>query len=128
MNAVTRAIFSITAVLVAGLASAAEVDGKWAGMVGESEIKFTLKADGERLTGTLDNAAQAGVMEIKEGKIKGSDISFHVVRTLNNAETKVEWTGKLAGDELKLQRAAVGGNAPADVVAKRVKPDAGKSQ
>lgn len=127
MNPVTRTIISIAAVLLAGVVSAAEVDGNWAGKVGESEIKFTFKADGEKLTGTLDNAAQAGVMEIKEGKIKGSDISFHVLRTLNNAETKVEWTGKLAGDELKLQRAAVGGNAVAEVVAKRVKPEPAKS-
>jgi hypothetical protein len=123
MQAVSRTILSIIAVFATGVAAAADVDGKWAGMVGQSEITFTFKADGEKLTGTLDNAAQAGVMEIKDGKIKGSDITFHVVRTLNNAETKVEWTGKLAGDEIKLQRAAVGGNAAADVVAKRVKPD-----
>jgi hypothetical protein len=122
MNPVTRTLLSIAAVLVAGTASAAEIDGKWAGMVGQSEIRFTFKAEGEKLTGTLDNAAQAGAMEIKDGKIKGSDITFHVVRTLNNAETKVEWKGKLAGDELKLQRGAVADNAVAEVVAKRVKP------
>jgi hypothetical protein len=126
MNSLSRTTLWLAALLVAGVASAADIDGSWAGMVGQSEIKFTFKAEGEKLTGTLDNAAQAGVMEIKEGKIKGSDVSFHVVRTLNNAETKVEWTGKIAGDELKLQRAAVGGNAAAEVVAKRVKADPAK--
>ena len=128
MTSLGRTILALAGVLVAGMASAADIDGNWAGMVGQSEIKFTFKADGEKLTGTLDNAAQAGAMEIKDGKIKGSDLSFHVVRALNNAETKVEWTGKLAGDELKLQRAAVGGNAAAEVVARRVKPDPAKSK
>lgn len=102
-------------------AAAAGIDGKWVGKVGESDITFQLKAEGEKLTGTLENAAAAGAVEIKEGKIKGNDISFHIVRTLNEAETKVEWTGKLAGDELKLQRGAVAGNAVAEVVAKRAK-------
>jgi uncharacterized protein (DUF2147 family) len=107
--------------LAMGTASAADIDGTWVGMVAQSEITFVLKADGEKLTGTLDNAAQPGATELKDGKIKGADVSFHVLRTLNEAETKVEWTGKLAGDELTLQRAAVAGNEPAPVVAKRKK-------
>jgi hypothetical protein len=123
MNSIIRKVLGIALVLASGATLAADIDGNWKGTVGQSEIRFTFKAEGDKLTGTLDNAAQAGVMQIKDGKIKGSDISFHVVRTLNNAETKVEWTGKLAGDELKLQRAAVGGNAAADVVATRVKPE-----
>ena len=84
-------------------------------------IKIRFKTQGDKVTGTLDNAAQAGATELKDVKVTGDQVSFHVVRTLNNAETKVEWTGKLAGDELKLQRAAVAGNAATDVVAKRVK-------
>jgi uncharacterized protein (DUF2147 family) len=113
---------ALVALLAATSAAAADIDGKWVGKLGESDVNFEFKADGEKLTGTLDNAAQAGAVEIKEGKIKGSDISFHVVRTLNEAETKVEWTGKLAAGELKLTRAAVGTNAAAEVVAKRPPP------
>jgi uncharacterized protein (DUF2147 family) len=113
----------LTAALAMGAASAADIDGTWVGMVGQSEITFELKAAGEKLTGTLNNAAQPGATELKDGKIKGADVSFHVLRTLNEAETKVEWTGKLAGDELTLQRAAVAGNEAAPVVAKRVKKE-----
>jgi uncharacterized protein (DUF2147 family) len=113
----------LTAVLAMGAASAADIDGTWVGMVGQSEITFVLKAEGEKLTGTLNNAAQPGATELKDGKIKGADVSFHVLRTLNEAETKVEWTGKLAGDELTLQRAAVAGNEAAPVVAKRAKKE-----
>jgi uncharacterized protein (DUF2147 family) len=115
---------ALAALLAAGSAMAADIDGKWTGTVAQSEITFTFKAEGEKLTGTLDNAAQPGATEIKDGKIKGNEISFHVLRTLQETETKVEWTGKLNGDELTLTRAAVAGNEPAPVVAKRVKEEA----
>ena len=121
MKSLVKAFIGIAALVAAASVSAAEIDGTWTGMLGQSEVKFVLKADGEKLTGTLDNAAQAGAVEIKEGKIKNGEVSFHVVRNLDNAETKVQWTGKLAGEELKLQRAAVGQNAAADVVLKRAK-------
>ncbi|MDQ2641492.1 MAG: hypothetical protein M3Y79_13055 [Pseudomonadota bacterium] len=111
----------LAAVLGTALASAAGIDGKWTGTVGQSEITFEFKTQGEKVTGTLDNAAQPGAVELKDVKVKGNDVSFHVLRNLNNAETKVEWTGKLEGEELKLQRGAVAGNEAAPVVAKRVK-------
>lgn len=121
MKTLLKAFVGIAALVVTASVSAAEIDGTWVGTLGQSEVKFVLKADGEKLTGTLDNAAQAGAVEIKEGKIKNGEVSFHVVRNLNNAETKVQWSGKLSGEELKLQRAAVGQNAAADVVLKRAK-------
>jgi hypothetical protein len=123
MKRVFSASVLLAAALGMGAASAADIDGTWVGMVGQSEITFELKAVGEKLTGTLNNAAQPGATELKDGKIKGADISFHVLRTLNEAETKVEWTGKLAGDQLTLQRGAVAGNEAAPVVAKRVKKE-----
>jgi len=115
------AMAALLAAASALAAAAAGVDGKWVGTVGESEITFEFKAEGEKLTGTLNNAAQAGAVEIKDGKVRGDEISFHVVRNLNNAETKVQWTGKVAGDQLTLTRGEVAGNAAAPVVAKRVK-------
>lgn len=121
MKTVLKSSLMLATLLAAAAASAADIDGKWVGTVGQSEVTFEFKAEGEKLTGTLNNAAAAGATELKDGKIKGEEISFHVVRTLNDAETKVEWTGKLAGDELKLQRGAVAGNALAEVVARRVK-------
>jgi uncharacterized protein (DUF2147 family) len=123
MKRASSASAFLIAALAMGAASAADIDGTWVGMVGQSEITFELKAEGEKLTGTLNNAAQPGATELKDGKIKGADVSFHVLRTLNEAETKVQWTGKLAGDELTLQRAAVAGNEAAPVVAKRVKKE-----
>lgn len=115
-----KGILGLAALLLAASASAAGIDGKWVGMVGQSEISFTFKTEGGKVTGTLDNAAQPGATELKDVKVTGDTVSFHVLRTLQETETKVEWTGKLAGDELKLQRGAVAGNAVAEVTAKRV--------
>lgn len=109
----------LVASLWMGTAAAAGIDGTWVGTVGQSEITFNFKSEGGKLTGTLDNAAAPGATQIKDGKVNGQEISFSVVRTLNDAETKVDWTGKLEGDELKLQRGAVAGNALAEVVARR---------
>lgn len=121
IRSMALAMAALLAAASALAAAAAGIDGKWVGTVGQSEITFEFKAEGEKLTGTLNNAAQAGAVEIKDGKVKGDDISFHVVRTLNEAETKVQWTGKVTGDELKLTRGEVAGNAAAEVVAKRAK-------
>jgi hypothetical protein len=119
----SKTFIALTALLAATAVSAADIDGKWVGMVGQSSITFEFKAMGNKLTGTLDNSAAPGATEIQEGKIDGDTISFHVMRTLNDAETRVEWTGKLTGDELKLQRGAVAGNEVAEVVAKHPKEE-----
>lgn len=121
MKGYSTATLVLATLLATGAASAADVDGTWVGTVGQSEITFQLKAEGAKLTGTLDNAVLPGATPIHDGKVSGQDISFNVVRTLNDAETRVQWTGKLEGDELKLQRGAVAGNELAEVVAKRVK-------
>lgn len=121
MKLLSRASIALAAILSTSAALAADIDGTWVGTVGQSEITFEFKAEGGKLTGTLDNAVLPGATQIQDGKVSGKDISFHVVRSLNDAETKVPWTGKLEGDELKLQRGAVAGNALAEVVARRAK-------
>ena len=77
--------------LVAGLALAlitvvqaagADVTGKWTAQVpgrnGQTrEQTFTFKADGEKLTGSV-SGMQGNQMDISDGKVSGSDISFNV--------------------------------------------------
>lgn len=124
MRKLLQASFTFAALVAAAAlhaAAPAGIDGKWTGTVGQSAITFTFKTEGGKLTGTLDNAAQPGTTELKDVKMEGDTVSFHVVRNLNNAETRVTWTGKLAGDELKLQRGEVAGNPVAEVTATRVK-------
>ncbi len=136
MNRLSRAALALTAVLVASAASAADVDGKWQGMQGENTLTFIFKADGEKLTGTIENSQMPGPVEIHDGKVKGNEVSFNISRNIQGTDMKIEWTGKLEGGEFKLTRAmgGGGGGAPggaaggpgggggtnAEVVAKRV--------
>ena len=93
---------------------AADVAGKWiaqasGGQGGTSEITLIFKVDGTTLTGTLDNSLMPGAIEIKDGKIEGDDISFHVLRSFGENEMKVVWKGKVAGDEIRFTRGIEGG-------------------
>jgi glucan biosynthesis protein len=123
----------LTAVLVTSVASAAGVDGKWQGMEGQNTITLVLKVEGEKLTGTIENSQIPGPIEIHEGKVKGAEISFNIMRDIQGTQIQANWTGKLEGEELKLTRATAGGGgggggagAPGggggnvEVVAKRV--------
>ena len=85
--------------------------------------------DGSNVTGTLNNSQLPGDVEIKEGKITGDEVSFFLMRTIGQAETKVLWKGKISGDEIKFTRSTEGGAAgapggggtPTEILAKRAK-------
>ena len=58
----------------------ANVDGVWDASIkspmGEQKSVLTLKADGSKLTGT--SAGQGGQLEILDGKIEGSKVSWRM--------------------------------------------------
>ena len=95
------AVFAICAL-------AADVTGTWKGSMetpqGTRETTLNLKADGNTLTGTI--TGRRGDTPIQDGKIKGDTISFNVVRNFNGNEVKMEYKGKLKGDELNLDVSA----------------------
>ena len=102
---------------------AADVTGKWtaqvAGRDGQTrEQTFTLKADGEKLTGTV-SGMKAAPTEIKDGTAKGDDIAFTVVRSFQGQEVKILYKGKVSGDEIKFTSQREGGE-PREFTAKRV--------
>ena len=112
----------VTAVVVLGamLATAwgADITGKWKGsmdMMGQSmELGFTFKADGSTLTGT-SVGPQGEEYPISDGKIDGDNISF-VVKVTGQMEMKINYKGKVSGDEIKLtmqfDMAGMGGPPP----------------
>jgi hypothetical protein len=57
---------------------------------------------------------------IQEGKIAGDDVSFVENMSFQGMEIRIEYSGKLTGDELKLTR-KVGDFATEELVAKRVR-------
>ena len=110
----SRILFIAAAIMLALMVSAwaADITGKWIaeapGIEGTVEITMDLKMTGTDLTGTLDNPL-AGPTDIKDGKIEGDDVSFHVVRTIMENERKVIWKGKNSGEEIRFTRAVEGG-------------------
>ena len=110
--------------LLAVAASAADIDGKWKAEFNTPDgqtrtTTFTFKADGDKLTGTV-SGRQADT-PISEGKINGDEISFAVVRNMGGEERKMQYKGKIAGDEIKLTMQFGPDMPPREMVAKRVK-------
>ena len=63
------------------------------------ETTFKLKAEGEKLTGTI--SGRQNDTAIEEGKIKGDEISFKVTREYNGNKVTTKYTGKVSGDTIK---------------------------
>ena len=127
MNNRIRLVFSLLVALASGGAAlAADIDGKWkaefATQIGVQKYVYELKADGEKLTGKAVGERETDKSEvpITEGKIVKDEVSFVEHLKFGDMDLRVEYKGKLAGDELKLTR-QVGDVATEQLVAKRVK-------
>ncbi len=117
----------ITIVILIGLlgfaALAADPTGKWKaespGRDGQTMTTiFTLKAEGETLTGTV--AGRGPEIAITNGKISGDEISFSVVRERNGEQFKQNYKGKIVGDELKLVMTMEGRDFSREITAKKM--------
>ena len=105
-----------------------EIAGKWKAQfdsqIGTQKYTFELKVDGTNLVGKAIGERENGTNEvaITEGKIGKDGISFVEPLKIQDNDIRIEYTGKVSGDELKLHR-KVGDFAEYDIVAKRVKAD-----
>lgn len=103
----TKILVMAVVVLSFMLATAwgADITGKWKGqldMMGQAmELGFNFKAAGSELTGT-SIGPQGQEYPISEGKISGDDISF-VVQVTGQMEMKINYKGKIVGEEIKLK-------------------------
>lgn len=84
---------------------AADIDGKWSatteGFKGPQTTKLTLKSDGAKLTGEIDNGR--GAVAISDGKIDGKAVSFKATREGKQGAVTTEYKGSLtSATELKL--------------------------
>ena len=109
---------------VAGLALAqAKVDGKWMAEIqggrGPQMVTITLKADGGKLTGTVEGG-RGGAIPIEEGTVSGSTIKFKQKQMGRGGEVILNYTGTVSGDEIKFSRMQEGGQGmPVEFTAKR---------
>lgn len=89
----------------------ADPTGTWTWMrpdrQGGADVKMTLrlKAEGDKLTGKLTSPRRGGrdpvELEIKDGKIKGDEISFTVTREVNNITFKQKYNGQISANTIK---------------------------
>jgi hypothetical protein len=112
---------------------AADVTGKWKSefdtQIGHLKYTYELKADGEKLTGKAFRELEGTkiTIDLVEGTIKGDDISFVEPIKVQDQEVRIEYKGKLSGDEIKFTR-KVGDFATTEIVAKRDKEKAEKEK
>ena len=115
------------ALLCASALTAADLTGNWKGVAegpqGTIERSFTFKQEGTKLTGET-NSEFTGKSTITDGKVEGDDVTFSITANFQGNEMKLNYKGKVSGDEMKLQVEFPG--APADApqiqyVVKRVK-------
>jgi len=120
------AFTSLTFALTASAWGADEsVAGKWKSefdsQIGQQKYTFDFKVDGTNLTGkaTGERSIGTNTVDIIEGKVNKDEVSFVEPEKFQDNDLRVEYKGKVAGDELKLHR-KVGDIAEYDIVAKRV--------
>jgi hypothetical protein len=64
---------------------------------------------------------QMGEGAISEGKADGDNVSFAVVREFNGNQFRINYKGKVSGDEMKISGEVVGMDRTFEMTAKRVK-------
>jgi DNA-directed RNA polymerase subunit K/omega len=105
---------------------AADVTGKWKSefdtQIGHLKYVYEFKTDGDKLTGKAlrEREGEKTETEIKEGKLSGDDISFAELVKFQDQEIRIDYKGKVFGDEIKFTR-KVGDFATTQIVAKREK-------
>jgi len=111
--------------LWACVALAADISGNWKataeGPNGQMERTFTFKVDGNKVTGET-TSSMLGKSTITDGKIEGDTVTFSITANFNGDEMKIDYKGKIDGDEIKLTSSspALGGQS-FEWLAKRVK-------
>jgi len=108
-------VLVVTFALCAGVALAADPSGVWKASMpgrdgGTMEMTFTLKAEGEKVTGTV--GSQWGDTEITEGKVAGDTVSFKVKREFGGNQMTITYTGKVAGSEIQFKSVVEGSERP----------------
>jgi hypothetical protein len=92
------------------------VTGTWTGEVqggrGPQTVTLTLKADGDKVTGTV-GGGRGGPVTIDEGTIMGANLKFKTKQAGRGGGEPVtlSWTGTVKGDEIAFSRVVEGGTA-----------------
>jgi len=104
---------------------AADISGNWKataeGPNGGMERTFTFKVDGSKVTGET-TSSMMGKSTISDGKVDGDTVTFTITGNLGGNEMKLNYKGKVAGDEIRFTSEMAGGGGQAiEWTAKRIK-------
>jgi len=106
---------------------AADVSGTWKAefdtQIGLQKYTFTLQQDGQAITGKAnsDIGGEKREADLKEGKLDGDTVSFVETLDFQGTELRIQYTGKVSGNEIKFTR-EVGEVAKEELVAQRDAP------
>ncbi len=133
IKAVALAGIALALGISARAADQPSVIGKWKAefdsQIGTQKYTFEFKTEDGKLTGKAvgirDNATNE--VTLADIKLKDDEISFAEPLKIQDNDVRVEYSGKVTGDEMKLHR-KVGDFAEYDITAKRVKESDAKSQ
>src|SRR3979490_1360760 len=93
-------------------ASAADISGNWKasaeGPNGYMERTFTFKQDGAKVTGET-TSTMMGKSTITDGKVEGDTVTFTFTGNFGDNEMKLNYTGKINGNEIKFKTEVSGG-------------------
>jgi len=98
-----RSMIGVILMLPVALAMAAPnaVDGRWQGTMsgpnGDFTLNFTFKADGTKLTGSVETPG--GEQPISDGKIEGDKLSFKT----QFQDSVIDHQGTISGDTIQLK-------------------------
>jgi len=100
--------------LFAAVLFAADVDGKWKGVLnvpnmGETPVTWTFQANGNELTGSVDQGGGM-VMKIKDGKIDGNKISFILPVNMQGNAMNIDYSGIVSENKIDLTLHVMGQN------------------
>jgi len=118
--------FGILALLIATAlpAAAADLLGRWTAEfdspIGVQKYVYEFNKSGDALAGqaTFEHSMGKGTVALKNLKVEGDKVSFDEPLTINGEEITINYSGTLAGDELKLTR-VVGNFGTEQLTAKR---------
>lgn len=104
----------------AGLA--ADISGNWKataeGPNGAMERTFTFKVDGNKVTGET-TSSMLGKSTINDGKVEGDAVSFTITANFGGNEMKIEYKGKISGNEIHFTSSTAAGGQSIEWVAKK---------
>ena len=116
---------ALSCLLALAAARAADVTGQWRAefdtQIGLQKYLYTFQLNEGKVTGkaTAEVGDQKREVELKEGRVVGDTLTFVELFKFQNNDVRIEYTGKMAENEIKFTR-KVGDFATEELVAKRI--------